>query len=77
MIKNQLFTLAILLCAALVGCGNDDKEVETKLHEEVMVVHNEVMPKMGEASRLKRQLDSFKKTVPDENVARRVPVSPI
>ena len=69
MIKNQLFTLAILLYAALVGCGNDDKEIETKLNEEVMVVHNEVMPKMGEASRLKRQLATFKQTVPDENAA--------
>ena len=69
MIKNQLFTLAVLLCAALTGCGNDDKEIETKLNEEVMVVHNEVMPKMGEASRLKRQLATFKQTVPDENAA--------
>ena len=69
MIKNQLFTLAILLCAALTGCGNDDKEIETQLNEEVMVVHNEIMPKMGEASRLKRQLASFKQTVPDENAA--------
>ena len=69
MIKNQLFTLAILLCTALMGCGNDNKEIETKLNEEVMVVHNEVMPKMGEASRLKRQLATFKQTVPDENAA--------
>ena len=69
MIKNQLFTFVIFLCAALVGCGSDDKELETKLHEEVMVVHNEVMPKMGEASRLKRQLATFKQTVPDENAA--------
>ena len=69
MIKNQLFTFVIFLCAALMGCGSDDKELETKLHEEVMVVHNEVMPKMGEASRLKRQLATFKQTVPDENAA--------
>ena len=69
MIKNQLFTFAFILCTALVGCGNDNKESETKLNEEVMAVHNEVMPKMGEASRLKRQLSSFKQTVPDENAA--------
>ena len=69
MIKNQLFTFAFILCTALVGCGNDNKEIETKLNEEVMVVHNEVMPKMGEASRLKRQLATFKQTVPDENAA--------
>ena len=72
MIKNQLFTLAILLCAALVGCGNDNKEIETKLNEEVMAVHNEVMPKMGEASRLKRQLDAFKKSIPDDSVTLKV-----
>ena len=72
MIKNQLFTLAILLCTALMGCGNDNKEIETKLNEEVMVVHNEVMPKMGEASRLKRQLTSFKQTLPDDSVALKV-----
>ncbi len=72
MIKNQLFTLAILLCATLMGCGNDNKEIETKLNEEVMVVHNEVMPKMGEASRLKRQLTTFKQTLPDDSVALKV-----
>ncbi len=72
MIKNQLFTLAIILCAALVGCGNDDKEIEMKLNEEVMAVHNEVMPKMGEASRLKRQLTSFKQNLPDDSVALKV-----
>ena len=72
MIKNQLFTLAILLCAALMGCGNDNKEIETKLNEEVMVVHNEVMPKMGEASRLKRQLDAFKKSIPHDSVTLKV-----
>ena len=72
MIKNQLFTLAILLCAALMSCGNDNKEIETKLNEEVMAVHNEVMPKMGEASRLKRQLDAFKKSIPDDSVTLKI-----
>ena len=69
MIKNQVFTFLFFVCAVLSGCGNENKELETKLNEEVMAVHNDVMPKMGELNRIKRQLKSFKETVPDENAA--------
>jgi hypothetical protein len=69
MIKNQVITLLFIGGAFLSGCNNDNKELETKLNEEVMAVHNDVMPKMGESNRIKRQLKSFKEVVPDENAA--------
>ncbi len=69
MIKNQLFTFLFIIGAAFSSCSNENKELEMKLNEEVMAVHNDVMPKMGELNRIKRQLKSFKETVPDENAA--------
>lgn len=74
MIKNQLITLLFVTFAALTSCNNDDKITETKLHEQVMDVHNEIMPKMAEINRLKRQLISYNKTIPDDSVALRVSV---
>ena len=69
MIKNQIFTLLMIVAAALSSCNNDNKLKEEKLNDEVMAVHNEIMPKMAEVNRLKRQLKSYKETVSDENVA--------
>jgi hypothetical protein len=74
MIKNQLVTLLFMAFAVLTSCNNDDKITETKLHEQVMDVHNEIMPKMAEINRLKRQLISYNKTIPDDSVALRVSV---
>ena len=58
------------LCSALlfsVACNSDDKAAESKINQEIMVVHDDVMPKMGEINRLKRQLNTYKDNVPDDN----------
>jgi hypothetical protein len=67
MIKNQLVVLLSILSLCLFSCGETDDDKLEKLHNEVMVVHNEVMPKMGELNRLKRQLKSYKDVVSDDN----------
>ena len=49
------------------ACKSDTKEAETLLNQEIMKVHDEVMPKMGEINRMKRQLSAYKDEVPDDN----------
>ncbi len=49
------------------ACKSDTKEAETLLNQEIMKVHDEVMPKMGEINRMKRQLSEYKDAVPDDN----------
>lgn len=61
---------SLLVCALFVftlGCKNPDRESETKLNQDIMVVHDEIMPKMGEINRLKRQLGTYKDMVSEDN----------
>jgi hypothetical protein len=69
--KKIPFLLLIVwgFVASFSACKNDDKEAETKLNQEIMKVHDEVMPKMGELNRMKRQLNAYKDAVPDDNAA--------
>ena len=70
MIKNSFFVLLsfgfVLFFSA---CKSENKEAETLLNQEIMKVHDEVMPKMGEINRIKRQLGAYKDEVPDDNAA--------
>ena len=50
-----------------LGCKNPAKENESKLNQDIMVVHNDIMPKMGEINRLKRQLGTYKDMVSEDN----------
>ena len=61
---------ALFVCALVaftIGCNNQHKESESKLNRDIMAVHEDVMPKMAEVNRLKRQLSQFKDATPDEN----------
>jgi hypothetical protein len=67
---NKTNLCSLLLSALFIftlGCSNPDKEGETKLNQEIMVVHDEIMPKMGEINRLKRQLGTYKDMVSEDN----------
>jgi hypothetical protein len=67
---NRKNLCSLLLCALFfftLGCKNTEKESETKLNQDIMVVHNEIMPKMGEINRLKRQLGNYKDMVSEDN----------
>lgn len=60
----------LLLCGLLfftLGCKDANKESETKLNQDIMVVHDDVMPKMGEINRLKRQLGTYKDRVSEDD----------
>ncbi len=70
MIKSRFVVLLSLgFILAFAACKNENKESETLLNQEIMKVHDEVMPKMGEINRLKRQLSAYKDEVPDDNAA--------
>jgi hypothetical protein len=69
--KKIPFLLLLILGFILPfsACKNEDKEAETQLNQDIMKVHDEVMPKMGELNRMKRQLNAYKDAVPDDNAA--------
>lgn len=54
--KNNLILFITLL--TFIACNNDKKEQET-LKADVIAVHDEVMPKMGDLDRLARQLNNL------------------
>jgi hypothetical protein len=67
MIKNQLVVLLAVLSICIFSCSDTEGDKLEKLHNEIMVVHDEVMPQTAELNRLKRQLKSYKDVVSDEN----------
>lgn len=70
MIKSPFFVLLVLgFLLSFSACKSENKEAETLLNQEIMKVHDEVMPKMGDINRMKRQLSAYKDEVPDDNAA--------
>ncbi len=67
MSKNQLFIFLFIILSGFVACNENESDNGKKLDAEIMVVHNEVMPKMAEINRTKRQLMAYKDIVADEN----------
>jgi predicted RNase H-like nuclease (RuvC/YqgF family) len=57
---KQTFALtALILGILMVGCStksSENKKEEKPLYEQVMDIHDEIMPSMGELNRLKREL---------------------
>jgi hypothetical protein len=69
-ILNKRNIFALLVCALFalnIGCNNDNKESESAINKDIMVVHEDIMPKMSEINRLKRQLGRYKDSVSDDN----------
>ena len=68
MMKRPFFLLfALGFLMLFTACKNEEKESETKLNQEIMKVHDEVMPKMAELNRMKRQISAYKDFVSDDN----------
>jgi hypothetical protein len=66
--KTNIFALIFsALFVLTIGCNNDNKESESAINKEIMVVHEDIMPKMSEINRLKRQLGRYKDSVSEEN----------
>jgi uncharacterized protein len=60
-IQNRFITNVLLICACailshLCACRNEQEEALNKLNSEVMKLHNETMPKMGDIYELKKAL---------------------
>jgi len=71
--KNLLKGLSIVVLGALISCGKSgtdttasdpvDEDANQALYDQVMDIHDEVMPKMDDLYKLKKQLqDSIAKT---------------
>lgn len=52
--RLTLFTFFFFL---VIGCGQSEKEKNQALKDQVIAIHDEVMPKMGELKALKREID--------------------
>ncbi|MFM9949178.1 MAG: hypothetical protein ACKV1O_14655 [Saprospiraceae bacterium] len=60
---RQTIFLFLLIALAFSAC-NTEQSTQEKLWDEMMVVHDEVMPKMGDLNRLSRNIRSQLDTVP-------------
>lgn len=55
----KLLIPIFLFCAiAITSCGDKDKSASEELSKKVMVIHDEVMPKMGDIMKYKKQLNT-------------------
>ena len=52
--RYLIFTLTFL--ALSPACQNKQQSTSKKLHKEIMRIHDEVMPRMGEVARLQKEL---------------------
>ncbi len=62
--------IPILLFASLAACKKNAEEKQKVMIDEVMAIHDEVMPKMDEIMSLKSSLDSAIKISPDSAKAK-------
>jgi len=60
---RQTIFLFLLIALAFSAC-NTEQSTQEKLWDEMMAVHDEVMPKMGDLNRLSREIRAQMDTVP-------------
>ena len=53
---KTILSLSLFTVIFLVSCGEKKKEAKDELYDKIMAVHDEVMPKMGDIMKLKKQL---------------------
>ncbi len=53
-------TVSIILFTLLLvfACGDKKKNTQEELHDKVMALHDEIMPKMGDIMKFKKQLNN-------------------
>ncbi len=65
----RLSALILLVCLTIAqSCGSKGPAEVENLHEQVMVVHDEVMPKMSDINRAKKKLRKIKDPSLNEDV---------
>ena len=62
---RNLLMISIVLFLFSCQSGNEERNAEKQIRDEIYAIHDDVMPKTSEIHRLKRQLKKF----PDQNVA--------
>ncbi|MCB0519488.1 MAG: hypothetical protein H6577_18575 [Lewinellaceae bacterium] len=65
--KRLIFVAVATTLLAASACQpttNPDYQAEEKVHDEIMAIHDEVMPKMGEVNRLGRELKKAAEKLP-------------
>ncbi len=61
--------IAVISIVFISGCGQKQTNPEVqKMYDEVMAVHDEVMPKMGHLNSLKRKVQATLDTISDDSV---------
>lgn len=68
---NKIIT-TIFLSTLLIGCQKNAEDKQKLMINEVMAVHDEVMPKMDDIMSLKSSLDSAIKVSPDSAKAKKL-----
>jgi len=63
------WVIGLVMLVALVGCSNPELEKLTQLRAEMMEVHDEVMPRIGEIYTLKKDLQAQHKTMALDTLA--------
>lgn len=53
---KKIFPIFILTVLFMYACGEKKKEASEMLYDQVMAVHDEIMPKMGDIMKYKKQL---------------------
>ncbi len=69
-IKNKAAVISLLLIASflLVSCEGRQAVEINRLHDTIMVIHDEAMLKMSDMMKLKRQLADKKKVEPNDTL---------
>lgn len=62
--------LLFIICTLFIlSCKPEIKQDEKQVYDEMMDIHNKVMPKMGEVNALKRDLMTFNRSLNEKNLA--------
>ncbi len=69
---RYLIIIYVLIVGLLASCGPPKEPAYQKLYDEVMVIHDEVMPKMSDIHRAKKKLRKLKNEENEELITLQV-----
>lgn len=66
---KKFFLTSFFAISLLSSCENEKVQEAKKLNQQIMVVHDEVMPKLGELNSLKQHVKQYSQITSPENAA--------
>lgn len=60
--------LSLILSLAIVSCGDGGKAEREALRDEVIAIHDEVMPKMGDLRKVRKSLEAMADTLATDSL---------